>query len=401
MEERMKEKLKTIIILLLPIWVIACANAENSNANTTSAINPDQQSVNADMAESNIVFTGSDTMTGVTGNLTFRTTGTNGSTITWISSDPAVLANDGTVTRPATSAGNVTVTLTATFVKGSVTQTATYTVTVLENVPSAAPTGLTAASGVVNKQVTLSWTASAGAISYNVYRSTSPGVIAAPANLAASGVTSPYADNGLTLGTDYYYIVTPAGAGGEGPASAEVMIYPYFSPLKTYQTVATATGDDGTWQAGRPVALTGPTADAVYTGDYITTDSALNLVWKSCTEGSSGATCGTGTLTANDLAGATTTCSALNTANTGAGYAGRTNWRLPTLNELLTLRNLSVTYAATFTTNFPLTASGGYWSSTPAMYIAGRTWGVKFSDGAVSPFINTNTAFVRCVANGP
>ena len=48
------------------------------------------------------------------GSLTLPTTGTNGSTISWVSSNPAVVANDGVVNRPAHGAGDITVTLTAT-----------------------------------------------------------------------------------------------------------------------------------------------------------------------------------------------------------------------------------------------------------------------------------------------
>ncbi|MBF4461199.1 MULTISPECIES: family 43 glycosylhydrolase [unclassified Rathayibacter] len=61
----------------------------------------------------------------VTANLTLPTSGPNGSTISWASSNTAVISNSGAVTRPAS--GTSTVTLTATASRGSATQTRTFT----------------------------------------------------------------------------------------------------------------------------------------------------------------------------------------------------------------------------------------------------------------------------------
>lgn len=56
----------------------------------------------------------------------------NGVTITWNSSDKAVIANDGKVTRPENGQGNKTVTLTATLTYKELTATKVFTVTVKE-----------------------------------------------------------------------------------------------------------------------------------------------------------------------------------------------------------------------------------------------------------------------------
>lgn len=58
--------------------------------------------------------------------------GTNGSTITWSSSDEAVIATDGTVTRPSYLDGDRTVTLTAVIRKGDKVQTKEFVVTVIK-----------------------------------------------------------------------------------------------------------------------------------------------------------------------------------------------------------------------------------------------------------------------------
>ena len=74
---------------------------------------------------------------------------------------------------------------------------------------------------VGNGQVTLAWTASPGAISYNIYRGTAPG--AEVSQPIASGVTGVnYIDNGLRSGFTYFYKITAVSKGGESAASAEV-----------------------------------------------------------------------------------------------------------------------------------------------------------------------------------
>jgi fibronectin type 3 domain-containing protein len=86
----------------------------------------------------------------------------------------------------------------------------------------AAPTGLTATAG--NKQVTLSWTASTGASSYNVKRST---VNNGPYTVIATGVSSlTYTNTGLTNGTTYYYVVSAVNGSGESTNSAQASATP-------------------------------------------------------------------------------------------------------------------------------------------------------------------------------
>src|SRR5262249_54630639 len=81
-----------------------------------------------------------------------------------------------------------------------------------------APTNLVATVNV--GQVGLSWTAVAGASSYNVYRGTSPG--GEGATPLATGVTgTSFIDNQTTAGTTYSYQVSAVNLGGEGPRSSE------------------------------------------------------------------------------------------------------------------------------------------------------------------------------------
>ena len=91
-------------------------------------------------------------------------------------------------------------------------------------VPSA-PTGLTATAG--NAQVMLVWTASAGATSYNVKRSTTNG---SGYQTVSSPTTSSFTDKPLTNGTIYYYVVTAVNSSGESSASTQASATPAAAP---------------------------------------------------------------------------------------------------------------------------------------------------------------------------
>ena len=102
--------------------------------------------------------------------------------------------------------------------------------------PPPAPTGLTATAG--NAQVSLSWTASTGATSYNVKRATATG---GPYSVVASGVTgTTYTNTGLTNGTTYFYVASAMNAAGESPNSNEASATPTGPPAAPTGLTATA-----------------------------------------------------------------------------------------------------------------------------------------------------------------
>ncbi|HEV2437775.1 MAG TPA: glycosyl hydrolase family 28 protein [Verrucomicrobiae bacterium] len=119
-------------------------------------------------------------------------------------------------------------------------------VTSTNNSPSA-PTGLTATAG--NAQVTLTWNASSGAISYNVKRATVSGTESVT---NATVTTTNYIDMQVTNGAAYYYVVSAVNAGGESANSSEVSATPQ-PPPPSAPTGLTATAGNAqvtlTWNA--------------------------------------------------------------------------------------------------------------------------------------------------------
>ena len=99
------------------------------------------------------------------------------------------------------------------------TSPASNEVSILLSAPPPAPTNLTAS--FTPTQIVLSWTASAGATSYDVLRGTTSG----GETLLESGVmTTGYTDSSGTPGTKYFYTIEAVGPGGQSPQSAELSV---------------------------------------------------------------------------------------------------------------------------------------------------------------------------------
>src|SRR5262249_55491864 len=89
-----------------------------------------------------------------------------------------------------------------------------------------APAGLSATAG--NATVTLSWTASSGATSYNVKRTTTSG---GPYTQLATSTSPSYTDATVSNGTTYYYVVSVIVSGSESANSAEASAAPAAPPV--------------------------------------------------------------------------------------------------------------------------------------------------------------------------
>ncbi|MCA1596871.1 MAG: cellulase, partial [Chloroflexi bacterium] len=101
----------------------------------------------------------------------------------------------------------------------------------------AAPTNLAVVSG--NGSVSLTWTASTGAASYNVKRSTVSG---GPYSTVGTSTNASYADNSVTNGSAYYYVVTAVNAAGESGNSNQASATPAAAVLSISSGPSASTG---------------------------------------------------------------------------------------------------------------------------------------------------------------
>jgi len=137
--------------------------------------------------------------------------------------------------------GNVTVTLTSTAGHWAVLSGIFFGPAAVSKPPTA-PTGVAAKPGSL--KATLTWTASAGATSYNVYRSATAGG-ETPTALATGVTATTYVDSGLTANKTYYYKVIAVNAVGGSPTSAEVSAT---IPSASAVFVKTDTTTQGAWK---------------------------------------------------------------------------------------------------------------------------------------------------------
>jgi len=85
----------------------------------------------------------------------------------------------------------------------------------------------------------------------------------------------------------------------------------------------------------------------------------------------------------------------------GRDLGGKTDWRLPTRLELLSIVDYSRTNPAIKTTYFPDCRSFVYWSGTNVAYFANLAWYVNFDFGNDYWNFKVGTFYVRCVRGGP
>lgn len=122
-------------------------------------------------------------------------------------------------TATANSSGQIVIALT----QGSADNPSIAGIQVLTVAVPATPTGVAAVPN--NASATISWNASSGATSYNLYRSTSSGAEGTTAYKSNITSTS-YTDTGLTNGTTYYYKVAAVSSAGTSAQSSEVSAKP-------------------------------------------------------------------------------------------------------------------------------------------------------------------------------
>jgi sugar lactone lactonase YvrE len=137
------------------------------------------------------------------------------------------------------------------------------------------------------------------------------------------------------------------------------------------------------------------TSDYVDQGDGTVTHIPTGLMWKRCAEGQtwSGSTC----------TGTASTWTAAQAALHGRTYAGHTDWRLPTQDELVSLVDYSSASKPKLNgTTFPATPSWYFWSSSPYAGNGQFSWSVNFDSGdSVYQDRSNGTFNVRLVRSAP
>jgi hypothetical protein len=187
------------------------------------------------------------------------------------------------------------------------------------------------------------------------------------------------------------------------------------SLLKTGQTTPFGAGSDGDLQKGAARSYSD-------NGDGTITDNSTGLMWEKKTQDNSihaawavyswsGASFGT----TNVMDGSITT-TFLATLNSGSGFAGHTDWRIPNRVELESLLNLQHDYPAVDSaldtscaadctvTTCSCTQSVAYWSSTTTAFGLNGTsvaaWSVDFGQGFANFATKLSNLAVRAVRGG-
>ena len=157
-----------------------------------------------------------------------------------------------------------------------------------------------------------------------------------------------------------------------------------FGLAKTGQTVEYQSGDDGSYQKGYP--KTG--ARFTDNGDGTITDNATGLMWAKDGNGA-GCFCGGQKNWADALSWAV-----------GLTFAGKSDWRIPNIKELMSIVDYSEYGPSIDETFFPNTQSYFYWSSTTDVDSTSNAWYVIFGGGNVGTTSKGNSRSVRCVRGG-
>lgn len=126
-------------------------------------------------------------------------------------------------------------------------------------------------------------------------------------------------------------------------------------------------------RGGRPLRnLSTPSADFTDNGDGTVYHKLTGLTWKRCTEGQNwtGSACrGLGSFNTYDQASALT-----------SNFAGKNDWRLPNIQELLSIVETGATKPTINTAIFPNTSNSLHWSASPHWY-PNYVYFVEFYDG--------------------
>jgi hypothetical protein len=128
-------------------------------------------------------------------------------------------------------------------------------------------------------------------------------------------------------------------------------------------------------------------------GNGTISDSTSGRVWQKCTRGQTAPTC-SGSVTQTTWANSITYCE-------GLTLGGRSDWRLPNINELRSIVDYTQSVPPLLSqTFFPSTLNNSYWSSTTYVQYTSSSYFINFSNGFEDDLLKSSSRPVRCVA-GP
>ena len=140
--------------------------------------------------------------------------------------------------------------------------------------PIAVPSGISATPGV--EQVTVGWSPSAGATSYNVKRATAPDGIYLPVAYFVTGTS--FSDRGLTAGQPYYYRVSANQHRYESTASPAVSVVPSTGLVARWTFNDANVGLDTSGNGNHAEAINAPSRSAGLLGHALQLDGARQFV---------------------------------------------------------------------------------------------------------------------------
>jgi hypothetical protein len=120
--------------------------------------------------------------------------------------------------------------------------------------------------------------------------------------------------------------------------------------------------------------LSRPTSDYVDNADGTVTHTPTGLTWQRCAQGQ--------TWGANGCAGTVSGVTWSAATQLSSSFAGKTDWRLPTQDELLSLVDYALVGPAINSTVFPATPRAYFWSSLSNVFASSYAWVVNFGDGS-------------------
>lgn len=136
--------------------------------------------------------------------------------------------------------------------------------------------------------------------------------------------------------------------------------------------------------------LSAPDSRYSVKSDGTVLDTETGLMWKTCQESKSGASCGSGTDAQFSFYEAVTHT---NTVNSERGFAKHKDWRIPNSKELYSLVEKSCESPALNTKIFPSVDQVGYWSASVSVDDVTNRWALMAQFGDIYAYSATTSSF--------